>query len=196
MSGSTRTAVLLTATVLLLGAVMADRAGLVDRVLGAGGASEEPYLVKAQLVADQEALIAERSAWERAAAEARRMLEGMGERVIHAPSVSLAENELRERVRREMESVGLTLASSVSATPSLAGTVGEQGVHRVGLTLSLITDDPLLVTRLVDLLENMNDLVTSIERVELRGPGAMQARPQLEATITIMGLAIINGDAA
>jgi len=193
MNGEGRKQILLALTLVLIVAVAADRFGLLDRVMGSGSATNDSLAAKAALLADQEALIAERGAWERAKADADGALEEIGERVIRAKTVQIAEVELKKLAAREMSSIGLSIAGSNSATPSAAR---EEGIRRIGLVVSLVTDDPAKITELVDRLENMSDAVTSVERVKVDGPGSVPSHGSVEATITLMGLAMIDGGAA
>lgn len=191
MKGEQRKQVLIAATLVLLAAVGADRLGLFDGGRGAGGGGGAPATLeaKAALLADQKALVARRSEWERAKEEADAALAAVGERVIRGKTVQIAEDELKKLADREIRSLGLTIAGSDSATPTASRA---DGVRRVGVVLSLETDDPEKVTRVVDLLENMSDVVTSVERVKIVGPGSMPTHGSVEATITLMGLAWIE----
>ncbi|MEZ6211167.1 MAG: hypothetical protein R3B46_07990 [Phycisphaerales bacterium] len=190
MSGEARKQVLIALTLVLVVAVAADRFGLIDRMGGSGSATGESLEAKAALVASQEALVAQRSAWERARAEANDALGDLGDRVIRGKTVQIAEDELKKLASREMTNIGLAIAGSDSATP---GAAVERGVRRVGVVLSLVTDDPAKVTQLVDRLENLSDAVTSVERVKIVGPGSVPSKGSVEATITLMGLAMIDG---
>lgn len=191
MKGEQRKQVLIALTLVLVAAVGADQFGLLDGFGGDGSAdaSGASLEAKATLLADQEALVARRAEWERAKDQADAALAEIGERVIRGKTVQIAEDELKKLADREMRSIGLTIARSDSATPTAAR---EDGVRRIGVVFSLETDDPEKVQRVVDLLENMSDVVTSVERVKIVGPGAMPSRGSVEATITLMGLAMID----
>jgi hypothetical protein len=164
-----RTATLLAAVGTLGLLEVIDRAG----GAGAGDAGGAPsarqaYAAQAASLAGAEAITARVEEWREAARRARGAWERAKERIIVAPSPSVAQTRLAEIVQREMAGAGATLRVSDSLAPRQP--VEGEALRVVGLTLDFEVASPDSLYALLDALENLEDVRTNVERLEIAGP--------------------------
>ena len=172
-----------------------------DRLAGSpagddGGSLRSVYLQKASLVASQVALLDQRDNWERAHGDAESKWSALSERVIVRQSEEIAQGELRERLTRHAQELGLQRPETRPLATLLPGDEDEDepttGVRIIQLSVTVRSDDWERVYRLVDRIETDPRTVSRVTALTLSGPGLAQMTTELEASMTVQALALVE----
>ncbi len=149
--------------------VMLDRAGgSAGSGDGAAPSAREAYGAQAAALEGARSLAASEEEWRAASEAARAAWERAKERIIVAPSPSVAQTRLGEIVQREMAGAGATLRVS-DGLPARQPVEGE-ALRVVGLTLDFEVASPDALYALLDALETLDEVRTNVERLEIAGP--------------------------
>jgi hypothetical protein len=185
--------VLMVVVLVLLGGLVA-----IDRFSGGGGAEEAGdgaptaravYLRAANAEARREALLDAADAWSRARAEAESAWAEVAPRLLRERTRQIAEEALRERARREMEALGVRVERAVPVS-----TDDEQGVvQTVAVELTARVLNPQEAYRVIDRLEQLDDLLTHVPEAALIGPG-VRGGEGLTVEVRVEALAVFEGE--
>ncbi len=187
--------------------VVGDTLGLLPKPGESGTEADAPpssarqqYLSAAGALAREQALLARAPEIAGALERARAAWGQVRSEMIVAPTVDQAEAAFRERVLAVTKDFSLTAVSAsplrieAAATPAAAATgAGAAVVRPVALRLQFDTAKPQDAYRLIDLLENMPDLRSTVTNASLVGPGLPQIPTQVTVNVTVRALASIGG---
>lgn len=169
-----------------------------DTDAAAPASARQQYLDAAGALARDRALLARAPEVAASLERARAAWGQVRAEMIVAPTLDQAEAGFRERVLAVTKDFSLTAVSASpvrieAAATTAAATTGAAVVRPVALRLQFDTAKPQDAYRLIDLLENMPDLRSSVTNVSLVGPGLMQTTNQVTVNITVRALASIGG---
>jgi len=171
-----------------------------DTDAAAPASPRQQYLAAAEALARDRALLARAPEVAAALERARASWAQVRAEMIVAPTVDQAEAAFRERILAVTKDFSFTAVSAspqridAAASPA-AATTATATVRPVALRLQFDTAKPQDAYRLIDLLENMPDLRTSVTNISLVGPGLPQIPSQVTVNVTVRALASIGGPA-
>lgn len=189
----------------LLLAVLADRLGLIpsasaDESEDVATSAAQRYLNERRQLDEEQALLATRKEVDKALAAVREEWSKATQTLAHGQTAELAEAAFRERVLATAGDLGLR---SVSASAVRDGTSVDSkrpaalsSLRPIALRLQFDTERPAEVYRLVDALENLPDVRTSVDSVSIAGPGMVQVGSQVTATIVVRAMALVGESGA
>lgn len=192
-SASRRKTILGALVGVLLVAVVIDRAGLLRSGADDGAPVDSRmamYRSSAATLERQKRLIDRSEAWEAAADRAQDEWSELESRIVNAQTLDLAEEDLQERIASELDSFGMSVASRQPVSPELAEE--EQLLRPIEVRIEFAADNPDKVYAFIDHIENLPDLLLNVRRVELRGPGMKGIPHQVDATLWIRALALVE----
>lgn len=205
MSMKTRRTLLGISVLLLFGAVIADRTGVLDKLRNSESASTrgEALAGQSSLLARQQALVDAQPAWAAAEAQAERAWADLRSSVLRAETRALAEADLRERLRSALRLPGIVAPEATSvarpATPQAAGERGQPAASagvRVERLRFRVAFDAAEHAHMVDAIDRIAGLASPRVRVEslsIVGPGEKtEAVSRLTVTMEIEAVAVIG----
>lgn len=179
------------AVVFLMVLVFLDRSGAFIMSPGGLASHREAYIQQAALYSAQRSLVEEREMWSEVYDDALYEWERMRSTFVQAGTREIAEEDLRERIAREIEDFGLILAQAV---PVRTGPAPEGPIQIIELRLHFAARDPMQVYSVIDRIEHMTDLRIGVVSVEIKGPGIKQLPEQVDARMIIRAIAMIGRD--
>ncbi len=191
-----RTRVMLAILALAAAAVVIDRyvikaAPDEDAGVAQADTARARYLALAETVARKRSLIEAEPEFREAVEQARRRWGEIRDRLVTAPSASLAEAQFRDDVLQfaRRRDVPDARTSRIESTPLAEN----ERIRLIELDLELSTPGVPDVYRLIDALENMPGTLTNVAAVDISGPGRIPREPVVQARITIQAIAQIEG---
>lgn len=200
MIPSGRKGALMLGIIALAALVGADRMGWLPAPASAdepnsGGTRRDLYIAAAEAAAEDSALLESATATESALARATEQWLQLRSQCVVGKTAELAEASFRERVLAATKDLGI---SDANAAPVRVEAVAEEGksgdaaLRPIALRVQFDTDQPQQVYRVVDVLENLPDIRTSIINVSITGPGLPQVPTMVTASITLHALAVVG----
>lgn len=200
MSPSGRKSALMLGIVALAALVGADRMGWLPAAASAdepteGGTPRDMYITAAESAAEDRALLESATPTESALTRATEQWQQLRSQCVVGKTAELAEASFRERILAATKDLGI---SSANAAPVRVETGAEPGkpadatLRPIALRVQFDTDQPQVVYRVIDVLENLPDIRTSITQVSVTGPGLPQVPTMVTASITIRALAVVG----
>lgn len=191
-----RTLILALLLALIGGAVLVDRfvikASDADEPTLLSESARARYEREAALASEKAALLEAEDEFERALGETRARWAELRERLVRAPSASLAEAQFRDEVLEfaRRQNIREARTNRIESTP-----IGEgAGIRLVELVLEFETPVIEDVYTMVDGLENMDGMLTHVSEVDLSGPGRIPKRLGVSARITVQAIAHVGGE--
>jgi len=164
--------------------------------------ARQQYIAAAGALARDRALLARAPEVAASLERARTAWGQVRAEMIVAPTLDQAEAAFRERVLAVTKDFSLTAVSAsplrieaAATTAAATPATGSAVVRPVALRLQFDTAKPQDAYRLIDLLEHMPDLRSSVTNVSLVGPGLPQIPSQLTVNVTVRTVASIGGPA-
>jgi len=197
MTSSRRTRVLAMVVIGLLVLVLASRAGLLPAFAGAPDPDAPPtarqaYLEQARLHAEQQALVSRAGLWRSAAERAEEIRAGLRGAVISAPTPALAGARLRDQVLSALRDLSIRSPSATVASVSAGESEDGSPARILRMNVSFDATQHADAYAAIDLLENLPDVRTHIESVEISGPGRPQSGRVATVRLRLAALALIE----
>jgi hypothetical protein len=175
---------------------------VVDRYVVKGGEADETgvlsesararYEREAALAAQRSRLLEAEPEFEDALGATRTRWGEIRERLVRAPSASLAEAQFRDDVLEfaRRQNIREPRTSRIESSP-----IGDGGTVRL-VELVLEFDSPAIsdVYAMVDGLENMRGMLTHVSAVDLSGPGRIPKQLRVSARLTVQAIAHVEGE--
>ena len=194
---NSRTRFLAIALALVAGVVLIDRYVIKGAPADDASAKNESararYELQAALVAQKSRLIEMEPDFAKALEQTRERWETIKERLVRAPSASLAEAQFRDEVLEfaRRQNIREPKTSRIESSA-----LGESGRVRL-VELVLEFDTPVIgdIYAMIDGLENMRGMLTHVSEVDLNGPGRIPRQTLfVSARITVQAIAFVEGD--
>lgn len=200
-SSQNRQRLLLGAVGVLVMVVVVDRAGLLsiaqsnDEILIPSARAR--YLDRAALWQQHNALTTQSAAWAEARARADDVMSQARQLVIEAPTVELAGARFRDRVVDELRLLGVespraTLLSQGTPSPT---NDADSSLQLISLDLKFDVQSHRDLYNAIDRLENLPGTLTTIESVDVTGPGRMQVSHKASISLRLVAIGLIRGEA-
>ncbi len=193
MTAETKRVVVLVSVLAVAGLVVvldrAGRSGAAEESEGAG--VRAVYLAETGLYEQTAAVADARDEWEEAANAAEVAWDERRAKMISAPSAEIAAARLRGLIEQVLLDEGMVMTTSETLPNGRSGS--DAPVVAVGLSLSFEAKDSAPVYRVIDRIEHLSDVATTIEAVTLRGPGRLGSGGSLQATLRLRAVALIEG---
>lgn len=185
-----RQAIMIGLVAVLAVLVFVDRFAPKGEGSGEGTSLREVYLQKAALEKKQLALLEQSDEWRRAHDVAQRRWSDVSDRVIVRPSVEIAQGELRERLTRLAQELGLPRPESRPLATITRE--GDSPVRVIQLSLDVTTEDWANAYRLIDRIETDPRMLATVTHLTLGGPGLPQMERELSVTLTVRAIAMVG----
>jgi hypothetical protein len=201
MSPVMRRNTMVLAVVALAALVGADRMGWLPTAeveadnAGTATTPRDRYLESAESVALDRALLASAGQTAAALEDAQSRWAQVRSECVVGNTAELAEASFRERILAATRDLGIQNANAaavrVESAPT-AATSTDRVLRPIALRVQFDTDKPQEIYRVVDVLENLPDIRTSITAISLVGPGLPQVPNQVTASITVGAIAVVG----
>jgi len=156
-----------------------------------GSSPRAAYQTAALALANDRAMIEQAGVTANALEVAEAQWQSVRERCIKAKTAELAEAAFRERILGVARDLGVP-APSVTPVRVEAVSSTDATLRPIALRVQFDTDQPQSIYRVIDVLENLPELSTSVSQIGINGPGLPQVPTQATATITVRALAVVG----
>jgi len=185
-----RKTIMLGAAGLLAVVVLVDRAGLFASSGAEEGAdARQAYLAQATLVERTRGMVEQEEEWRELLTRSRESWESVRPRLIHGTSAELAAGRLRDMTEAILRDLDLRIDSS--RTLQVRTPLEGEPVRVIGLALDIHAPSPDVLYRAIDRLENIEEAMTNIERINVQGPG-LRGAPGVRVSLNLRALAWIG----
>lgn len=195
MTPSSRRNALMLGVVALAALVGADRMGLfptssTEESLD-GSSPRAAYQMAALALAEDRAKIEQAGVTANALDVAETQWRSVRERCVTGKTAELAEAAFRERILGVARDLGIPAPSVTPVRVESTSSI-DSILRPIALRVQFDTDQPQSIYRVIDVLENLPDLSTSVSQIGINGPGLPQVPAQATATITVRALAVVG----
>lgn len=200
MSPTARRSAMMLSIAVLAALVAADRMGWIpsaeaDDDAPAGDTPRHIYLQTAEASAKDRALLDAAGETARALDDAQALWAQARSECVIGKTAELAEAAFRERILAAARNLGVQNANATAVrtdAPAKTETAADRVLRPIALRLQFDTAAPQEIYRVIDVLENLPDLRTSISSISLVGPGLPQVPNQVTASIIISAIAVVG----
>ena len=199
MNGRNRT-ILLAAIMGVLGllVVLHRMGGDSDAEADSGGlsAARDAYVREAMALERERAEVERLAAWKGVLAEARARYHELDGQMLVGQTRELAADQLRNRVKQVMRELGMNESSlTTRQVPSGGESNASTPIQVISSEIRFMHSDPAVIYQFMERLENLSGVRTMISTVSLAGPGRRLDRAEVDVTLTLHALALVEKEA-